>query len=119
MFNAAIAKSECFTRGVRIASFLLMVLGICLFFSPITTLIGYIPLVGGFISGVIGFAILLAAVIVCLPLYLIATSIAWLVFRPKVGLILIGIGLVIAGVVIFFLTKSPSNSGGNGSPSHA
>ena len=84
-----------------------MVFSICAFFFPITHLIGYVTLLGGFLSGFISLAILIAALVICLPLFLLAVAISWLVFHPKAGLILLGIGLLIAGVVslIIYLTK--------------
>ncbi len=82
-----------------------MVFGIWLFFSPITTILGYIPLVGGFISGVAGLAIIMAAILVCIPLFLLAVSLAWLRFHPKIGLSLLGVGLVI--FIIFWITGGP------------
>jgi hypothetical protein len=94
-----------------------MVLGICLFFSPITTILGYIPLVGGIISGIVGFAIFLAALLVCIPLFFLATSIAWLRYHPKIGiaLVLIG-GAVLAFLIIYSNSKGGTNS--SGAPSH-
>ena len=103
---------------LRIGSYFVMVGGICLFFSPITSLIGYIPLVGGFISGVLFFAILLAALIICIPLFLIAVSIAWLRFHPKVGLILIGIALVILGIILAINFTQNKGGAANTSASH-
>ena len=93
-----------------------MVFSITLFFSPITTIIGYIPLVGGFISGVLFFAILLAALLVCIPLFLIATSIAWLRFRPKIGFIIIGIAVIVLAIIL--VINSTSGNSGAGGTSH-
>lgn len=76
-----------------------MVFSICAFFSPITNLIWFIPLVGGFISNALGLAIFVAAVVVCIPLFLLAVAVSWLFFHPKIGLLLLGIGLLIAGAV--------------------
>lgn len=83
-----------------------MVFGILLFFSPITEILGYIPLVGGFVKGVAGFAIFVGAVLACIPLYLIMFSVAWLRFHPKIGAI-----TLIAGVLIFviFWMNSPTS----------
>ncbi len=105
MIDKAVEKSECFTRGIRIGAYFTMVIGICLFFSPITTIIGYVPLIGGLISGIIGFLILLAALLICIPLYILATSIAWLFYHPKVGLIILGVGIAVLAIVII-LTKN-------------
>lgn len=113
MFELAVKKSECFTRGLRIGSYLLLVFSICLFFSPITTLLGYIPLLGGFISQVVAWAIFLAALIICIPIYIIMTSIAWLRFHPKVGIAILAIGLaILAGILIYNHSKQDSGSSG-------
>lgn len=101
---------------MRILSFLCIVLGIYLFFSPIVELIGYIPLVGGIISGILGFAILLAAFLIAIPLYLIFTAISWLRFHLKVGLILLGIAAVI---IIVILVLNGKGGGGQDSTSAA
>lgn len=76
-----------------------MVIGICLFFSPITTILGYIPLVGGFVSGIASFAIFIGAVIICIPLFIMALSIAWLVYHPKVGLMILSAALIVFGYI--------------------
>lgn len=76
-----------------------------MFFSPITTLLGYIPLVGGLISGIVGFAIFLAALLISIPLYLLMISIAWLVFHPKVGLILLIIAAAVTTLVLVLGAK--------------
>jgi len=83
-----------------------MVAGICIFFSPITTLLGYIPLVGGLISGIVGFAIFLAAVIISIPLYLLMISISWLFFHPKIGIILLLIAGAITTLVLVLSSKN-------------
>ena len=118
MFDRAVEKSECFTRVMRILSFVCMVLGIYLFFSPIVNLLGFIPLVGGIISGILGFAIFLAAFLISIPLYILATAIAWLFFHPKVGLILLGIGAVIFLIVVLVGRNKDGGSEGATPPSH-
>ena len=106
MFKKAISDSECLTRCLRFGCYLGLVCSMALFFSPISTILGFIPFVGGFIQGIVFFAIFLASLLICIPLYLLATSIAWLRFRPKVGLILVGIGLLIATVIIVINVKT-------------
>jgi hypothetical protein len=78
----------------------MMVVGICMFFSPITTILGFIPLVGGILKGTVGFVIFLAALIVCIPLWIIAFSLAWLFYHPKVGAIFLGVGLLVLGIIL-------------------
>ena len=90
-----------------------MVMSLCAFFIPITTLIGFVPFLGNYLSNIIGLEICLAAVIVCLPLFLLTLSISWLVFHPKVGLILIGIGLLITGIVLAVIFTNEGNNNSN------
>ena len=91
-------------------AYLIMVLSICAFFSPITTLLGYVPLVGGFLSGALGIAIFIAAVIVAIPLFLLAVAISWMAFHPKIGIaILVGALAVTAVVLVIIFT----NKGGD------
>ena len=116
LFEEAIKKSKCFTLGLRIVCYVLMVASICLFFSPITTLIGYIPFVGGFISGVLFFAILLAAILICIPIFLLVMSAAWLRYHWKVGVIMLAIGLVILGVIL--VVNGSSGGTASGAASH-
>jgi len=101
IFDECIANKKCFSWIIRILAFLTMVAGVYLFFSPIVNILNYIPLVGGIISGIVGFAIFLAAFLVCIPLWIIAVSVAWLFYHPKVGLIILGIGLAIFGLILF------------------
>lgn len=79
-----------------------MVLGVYAFFSPIVDLIGEIPFVGWWMRNTASAMIFLAAVIVCIPLFLGVLSIAWLIYRPKTGLIIFGfaIGFVIVLVAL-------------------
>lgn len=104
---------ECKKHGVRVLAYFLMVFAICSFFSPITILIGYVPFLGGFLSNVIGLAIFIAALLVCIPLFLLAVAICWIIFHPKIGLIILAVALVITGIVlaIVFTNKGKANSG--------
>lgn len=115
MFDIAIKKSECFTRILRILCYILIVCSICMFFSPITTILGFIPLVGGFISGIVGFAIFLGAVLVAIPIYFLMTSIAWLRFHPIVGGILLAIGV---GILTLFIVLNANKGGSSTSAAH-
>jgi hypothetical protein len=87
-----------------------------MFFSPITSILGYIPLVGGLISGIVGIAIFLAALLVAIPIYLLVTSVAWLKYHPKIGA-----AILIAGVAVltFFIVYNHSKGGGTSSGSTA
>lgn len=118
IFDKAVEKSECFTKVMRILAFAAMVFGIYLFFSPIVNLLGFIPLIGGIISGIVGFAIFLAAFLIAIPIYILAIAVSWIVFHPKVGLILLAIGGVILAVVLILGRNKDGGSGSSGAPAH-
>ena len=107
--HLAVKKSQILTWVIRVVSYLMMVIGICMFFSPITTILGFIPLVGGLLKGTVGFVIFVAALLVCIPLWIIAFSLAWLWYHPKVGAIFLGIGLAVLGVILFLNYSKQGN----------
>ena len=108
LFDELIAETKMFTLIFRILAYVAMVAGICLFFSPITTLLGYIPLVGGFISGIAGFAIFIGAILVCIPLFLVAISLAWLRFHPAIGCMIMSVGMAI--FILFWIAGGDQTS---------
>lgn len=62
-----------------------MVLGICIFFSPIVDLLGYIPIVGGFLKGTATIIVFIGALLVSIPLFTITFGLAWLRYHPLIG----------------------------------
>lgn len=62
-----------------------MVIGICAFFSPIVDLLGYIPIVGGFLKGTASLLVFLGAFLVSIPLFSITFGLAWLRYHPLIG----------------------------------
>jgi hypothetical protein len=114
MIDNAVKKSKFYTLMIRIASFVLMVLGMWLFFSPIANILGYIPFVGGFLKSTVGFFLFLAALIICIPLFLIAFSLAWLWYHPKVGIVIFLIAIAILVTIIVLNSKSSGDSSAGG-----
>lgn len=100
MISTMIITNKTLTNALRLATYLLMVIGIYAFFSPIVDMLGYIPLVGGFIKGTLSGLVFLAALIVCIPLFLLTFSLAWLVYHPKTGILFVVLALIIIGVII-------------------
>jgi len=62
-----------------------MVIGICAFFSPFVEVLGYLPIVGGFLKGTASIIVFLAAFIVSLPMFFITFGLAWLRYHPVIG----------------------------------
>jgi hypothetical protein len=79
------------TWVLRAAGFLGIFFGVLLFLSPLSSLVGWVPLVGSIARG----AAFLAALAIAAPLTLIVAAISWIVFRP-----LVGIGLLVAAAVL-------------------
>lgn len=86
-----------------------MVLGMWLFFSPISNILGYIPFVGGFLKSTVGFILFVAALIICIPLYLIAFSLAWLWYHPKVGIAILLVAIAILVIILVLNGRASSN----------
>ena len=108
MIEHAISKARTFTIIIRVVSFIMMVFGLVIFFSPLTNILGYVPLIGGFLKGTVTFIVFIGAILICIPLYIITFSLAWIFYHPKVGLVILGIGMAAAGVLIYL---SVSKSG--------
>lgn len=94
MILAAQASNRMMTWMVRLVGFLLMMGGLNLVFKPLSVVADILPIVGSIVgagTGVVSF--LLAAVG-----SLITIAIAWVVYRPIVGvvLIVIAVGMIVA-----------------------
>lgn len=79
----------------------MIILGILLFLSPITSLLGYIPIVGGFLRTITTLILFVAALLITIPVYIIALSAAWLFYHPKIGVIIVCIGVgILVGLIV-------------------
>jgi hypothetical protein len=103
MISLSIRKNLNQTNILRLVFFLSMVIGICIFFSPITTLLGYIPLVGGFLQGTAALIVLLGALLVSIPLFGITFGLAWLRYRPMIGGSVLAVAIIM--LIVFSTTK--------------
>lgn len=87
---------------MRILSFVIIVVGILLFLSPISNTLGYIPFVGGFLKSGTQLVFLIAAILVAIPVFIITLSIAWLYYNPRVGIVILGIGIILLAVLLIY-----------------
>jgi Transmembrane protein 43 len=95
MFVEAQGEQDMWTWGLRLGGFVLMAIGIALIFQPFVVFADVLPIAGNILSmGVAVFAALVA-----LPLTLITIAIAWIVYRP-----VLGISLLVAAAVVLGLT---------------
>ena len=70
-----------------------------LLFSPIIKLLSWIPLVGWLLVAIIKFAAIIFAVIWGSLIHLIVMCVAWIVYRPLIGVIM----LVTIGFTLYII----------------
>ncbi len=86
----------------------MMVLGICLIFSPLYELLQLLP---GF-SALGKFVIFLFAVLISLPLSIFTIGIAWFFYRPIIAICLIAIAIPIIVVVTKLVVDASNENDG-------
>lgn len=90
-------ENKILTISLRVLGWLLMFIGLNLLISPLSALLGFIPLLGNIANTVSAFILML----VSLVLSLITISIAWFAYRPDFSFILISASLVL----VMFIKK--------------
>ncbi|CAD8157753.1 unnamed protein product [Paramecium pentaurelia] len=107
VFQNQAEENACITLGNRIAGYVVMGIGFCMIFSPITWLLSWFPMIGTFLASFTGFIFFLVSFIISIPFSLLTIAFAWLIYHPKYGIALIALsGLISAG--IYFYIKSQS-----------
>ena len=105
MFDAALSSNTTFTWILRVAGIVAMFAG----FKMIFSIVGVIGDVVPFVGDVFRFATGLAALALTAIISTVIIGIAWIYYRPMIGMIIIAIGLVIA-VAALFLGKKKTES---------
>lgn len=90
------SEESILTWILRVVGFVLMFGGFALFLGPISTFASIIPFLGSIARGAVG----LAAFVMAVPVTLIVIAIAWIAFRP-----LIGIGLLVVAGGLFYALR--------------
>ena len=101
MFDAAENENKIITWLIRLGGFALMTLGLYLVFRPIEVFADIIPCVGS----IIGCGLIFMAVVISAVLSVVTISIAWLMARPEIGAIVLGVSLVVVGLCAFGVKK--------------
>ncbi len=106
MFQQAQQSNRTRTWIVRLVGFILMFVGISMVFKPIVTLGDVVPFVGS----ILNFGIGVFAFVVSLAFSLITIAIAWIFYRPLLGiaLLLVGIGAFVAFKVLGKKKQAPA-----------
>lgn len=92
MFTAAQQANKFMTWILRVVGFILMLVGFSLLFRPLSVLADVVPFIGDIVGVGTGFV----AFLLSLPLTLLVISVAWIFYRP-----LIGVPLVIVAIAGF------------------
>ena len=87
MFAAAEAENKIITWIIRFAGFAMMWIGLSLVLGPISVLASVIPFLGNLLGAGTGFV----SFVLALVLSLVTAAIAWIAFRPLIGLTLLAI----------------------------
>lgn len=91
MFEKAQQQNRVITWLIRLGGFLLMAIGLGLVFKPLSVLADVLP----FLGTLVGMGTGLVAFLLALCFSLITIAIAWLAYRP-----LLGIGLLVGAVIV-------------------
>jgi hypothetical protein len=70
------------TWVLRAGGFIGIFAGVLIFLSPLSSMVGFVPILGNIARG----AAFLAAVVIAVPTTLVVVALSWIVFRPVVGI---------------------------------
>ena len=98
MFSKAQSANNMMTWILRIVGFLMMLIGLNMVFKPLSVLGDVIP----FIGDLIGMGTSVVSFLIALPCWLICIAIAWLFYRPVLGIILL---ILAVGAIVLLLKK--------------
>lgn len=111
MFKSALESNTILTWIIRVVGLIIMTIGLILILKPLSIIADVIPILGDIVGAGAG----LIAFLVAIVLTVITIAVAWLAFRP-----LIGVGLLLlAGLVLWVIkgkikaNKSITNSEAN------
>lgn len=91
---------------IRPLGIVLTDLGLYLLFSPIIALLTWIPLVGWLLGGVVAIAAIVFSLVVGTVVSLLVIALAWLVYRPLIGCLL----LASVAIGVYFIFFFPAES---------
>ena len=97
MINVIKTENKILKWVLRAVGIIAVIAGVAALFKPISTLANFVPILGGLVNMAVG----LVALIAGLAISLVVIAIAWIRFRPILGICL----LVIVGVLVFILIK--------------
>ena len=88
----------------RVIAWILNCYGHYLLFSPIISLLNWIPLIGSLLGSIFSFATIIFAVIWGTLIHLTVMCVAWILYRPMIGIIMLSV-IICMIYLIFFMHK--------------
>jgi hypothetical protein len=101
LFDQAESDNKAATWALRFVGFFMMAFGLYLTFRPLKTMTERIPCVGT----VVEYGLKFVAVTVAALLSIITIAISWLVANPKIGAIILCVGVAVIGLCAFVFKK--------------
>ncbi len=98
MFQSAQSANSMMTWILRAAGLLMMYIGLSCMFRPLSMLMDVIP----FLGDLIGAGVSLVSFLIALPCTLVTIAVAWIYYRPLLG---IGLFVVAAALIVFLFRK--------------
>jgi len=103
MFQKAISDNTLLTWGLRLLGFLLMMGGLNMIFKPLSVLADVLPILGKIVS--IGTSLI--SFLIAISFSSLTIAIAWLVYRPLLGISLLAVAGAITALVLWKLKNTP------------
>ncbi len=105
MIAAAAANDSMMKWLGRGGGFLMMAIGLSLVFGPLSVLADVLPILGN----IVGAGTTLVAVLIAAACSLLTIAVAWLFYRPLIGIALLLVAGAAAAAVIYLLRKAKSD----------
>jgi hypothetical protein len=98
MFQSALQANTVLTWVLRVVGFFLMFIGLAMFFKPISVLGDVLPFFGSMLAFGTGLFAFVAASVLSIG----TVGVAWVVYRPVLGITLLAVAI---GVLVFFALR--------------
>jgi hypothetical protein len=102
MFQKALQENVLFTWILRVAGCLVMCIGFTLLFRPLAVLADVVPLLGS----LVGIGAFLISLLLSLTLSALTIAVAWLFYRPLIGIALLVVGGLFAAATVWTIVKN-------------
>jgi hypothetical protein len=106
MFQQAQRSNVMWTWIFRLGGFILMLIGVAMILRPLSVIADVIPFLGSIVGAGTG----IVSFLIAAPFAFLTIAVAWLRYRPVIGISLVFLATVAAGL-IFFLTKRGKSNG--------